>query len=60
VVSGIVRGSVVHIQRARNVTINYGGVISASALGMFLSMVLSLFNLSASESSFKKHNACTS
>jgi hypothetical protein len=42
VVSGIVRGSVVHIQRARNVTISYGGVISASALGMFLSMVFSL------------------
>jgi hypothetical protein len=29
-------------------------------LGMFLSIVLSPLNLSASASSFKKHNACTS
>jgi hypothetical protein len=35
-VLGLVLGSVVHIQRARNVTISPGGVISASALGGFL------------------------
>ncbi len=35
-VLGLVLGSVVHIQRARNVTISPGGLISASALGGFL------------------------